>query len=122
MSTNFVGWAALVANAVASFIKGMSRAKTTFNIGRGLRPTVGMRLACGLAAMLDGVLLGIPGIICKAMGFRNAEEWFYSIVGKCAEKEALERYAKYNNMRATIFGIDDPQNLVSYENRNLEKG
>ena len=122
MSTNFVGWAALVANAVASFIKGMSRAKTTFNIGRGLRPTVGMRLACGLAAMLDGVLLGIPGIICKAMGFRNAEEWFYSIVGKGAEKEALERYAKYNNMRATIFGIDDPQNLVSYENRNLEKG
>ena len=122
MATNFVGWAALAANAVASFIKGMSRAKTTFNIGRGLRPTVGMRLACGLAAMLNGVLLGIPGIICKAMGFRNAEEWFYSIIGKDAEKKALGRYAKYNNMRATIFGIDDPQNLVAYENRNLEKG
>ena len=122
MATNMIGWAALVANAVASFIKGMSRAKTTFNIGRGLRPTVGMRLACGLAAMLDGVLLGIPGIICKSLGFRNAEEWFYSIIGKDAEKEALGRYAKYNNMRATIFGIDDPQNLVAYENRNLEKG
>ena len=122
MATNMIGWAALVANAVASFIKGMSRAKTTFNIGRGLRPTIGMRLACGLAAMFDGVLLGIPGIICKAMGFRNAEEWFYSIIGKDAEKEALGRYAKYNNMRATIFGIDDPQNLVAYENRNLEKG
>ena len=72
--------------------------------------------------MLDGVLLGIPGTICKAMGFRNAEEWFYSMVGKTAEKEALGRYAKYNSMRATIFGIDDPQNLIAYENRNLEKG
>ena len=122
MATNFVGWAALAATAVTNFIKGMSRAKTTFNIGRGLRPTVGMRLACGLAAMLDGVLLGIPGTICKAMGFRNAEEWFYSMVGKTAEKEALGRYAKYNSMRATIFGIDDPQNLIAYENRNLEKG
>ena len=122
MATNMIGWAALAANAVASFIKGMSRAKTTFNIGRGLRPTVGMRLACGLSAMLDGVLLGIPGIICKSLGFRNAEEWFYFIIGKDAEKEALGRYAKYNNMRATIFGIDDPQNLVAYENRNLEKG
>ena len=122
MATNWIGWAALAANAIASFVKGMSRAKTTFNIGRGLRPTVGMRLACGLAAMLDGVLLGIPGIICKSLGFRNAEEWFYSIIGKDAEKEALGRYAKYNNMRATIFGIDDPQNLVAYENRNLEKG
>ena len=122
MATNWIGWAALAATAVANFIKGMARAKTTFNIGRGLRPTVGMRLACGLAAMLDGVLLGIPGIICKAMGFRNAEEWFYSIVGKGAEKEALDRYAKYNNMRSTIFGIDDPQNLIAYENRNLEQG
>lgn len=122
MSTNWVGWAALTANAVVSFTKGMSRAKTTFNIGRGLRPTVGMRLACGLAAMLDGVLLGIPGIICKAMGFRNAEEWFYSLIGKSAEKDALARYARYNKMRSTIFGIDDPQALVTYENRNIESG
>ena len=122
MATNMIGWAALGATAFTNFIKGMSRAKTTFNIGRGLRPTNGMRTACGLAAMFDGLLLGIPGIICKAMGFRNAEEWFYSLVGKDAEKEALGRYAKYNNMRATIFGIDDPQNLIAYENRNLEQG
>lgn len=122
MASNFVGWAALVANAVVSFTKGMARAKTTFNIGRGLRPTVGMRLSCGLAAMLDGVLLGIPGIICKAMGFRNAEEWFYSLVGKDSEKQALDRYNKYNKMRSVIFGIDNPQSLVTYENRNIEKG
>ena len=122
MATNMIGWAALGLNVVTSFIKGMSRAKTTFNIGRGLRPTNGMRAACGLAAILDGVLLGIPGIIGKSLGFRNAEEWFYSLFGKDAEKEALGRYAKYNNMRATIFGIDDPQNLIAYENRNLEKG
>ena len=122
MATNFVGWAALGATAFTNFIKGMARAKTTFNIGRGLRPTNGMRAACGLAAMFDGVLLGIPGIIGKSLGFRNAEEWFYSLIGKTTEKEALGRYAKYNNMRATIFGIDDPQNLVAYENRNLEKG
>lgn len=122
MASNFVGWAALVANALVSFTKGMARAKTTFNIGRGLRPTVGMRLACGLAAMLDGVLLGIPGIICKALGFRNAEEWFYSIIGKDSEKEAIKRYQKYNKMRSVIFGIDNPQSLVTYENRNIEKG
>ena len=122
MATNWIGWAALVANAITSFIKGMARAKTTFNIGRGLRPTNGMRAACGLAAMFDGVLLGIPGIIGKSLGFRNAEEWFYSLIGKTTEKEALGRYAKYNSMRATIFGIDDPKNLIAFENRNLEKG
>ena len=122
MASNWIGWVALAATAVTTFIKGMANAKTTFNIGRGLRPTVGMRLACGLASMLDGVLLGIPGVICKAMGYRNAEEWFYSIVGKPAEKEALERYQKYNKMRSVIFGIDDPNTLVTYENRNLEKG
>jgi len=122
MATNWIGWAALAATAIVSFTKGLANAKSTFNIGRGMRPTAGMRLACGLAAMLDGVLLGIPGIICKAMGFKNAEEWFYTLVGKASEKEALERYHRYNKFRAVVFGIDEPDKLVEYENRNLEKG
>lgn len=122
MASNFVGWAATIANAVVSFTRGWSNAKSIFKIGRGLRPTLGMRRACGVAAMVDGVLLGIPGIICKAMGFRNAEEWFYSLIGKDSEKQALDRYNKYNKMRSVIFGIDNPQSLVTYENRNIEKG
>ena len=122
LASNWVGWAALAATAIASFTKGMANAKTTFNIGRGMRPTTGMRLVCGLAAMLDGLLLGIPRIICKALGFKSAEDWFYSLVGKKSEKDALARYAKYNKLRSTIFGIDDPEKLIAYENRNIEQG
>ena len=109
----------LIATAVLGFTKGMLDAKKTFGVGVGMKITKGMRVACGFSGALDGVLLGIPGLIAKLFGFANPAQWIYSLIGNKVEKETIERYKKYNSLRATIFGIDDPEKLISYENHNV---
>lgn len=108
--------------AAAGFAKGCTKAKDYFRVGKGSKITTGMRMAAGLADALDSALLGIPGLIATLCGFGNTALWFYDIAGGDAEKAALMRYKKYNTKRAMIFGVDDPDALVAYENRSQGEG
>lgn len=111
-----------IGTAVVGFGKGMIKAKEYFKVGKGMRITVGMRLAAGLADALDMLLFGIPGLIAGWLGKANCATWLYEYVGGDAEKMALERYQEYNKKRAEVFGISDPLALVAYENRSQGEG
>ena len=111
-----------VATAAAGFAKGMLKAKDYFKVGKGMRITVGMKLASGLANAFDMLLMGIPSLICGWLGKANVATWLYEFFGGEAEKMALERYQEYNAKRAVVFGISDPNALVAYENRSVADG
>lgn len=112
----------MIVMAAAGFAKGCTKAKDYFRVGKGMSITTGMRMAAGLADAADMALLGVPGIIATICGFGNTALWFYDIAGGDAEKAALARYKKYNSKRAMIFGVDDPDALVAYENRSQGEG
>ena len=112
----------MLAMAAAGFAKGCTKAKDYFRVGKGMRITTGMRMAAGLADAVDMALLEIPNAIASICGFGNTALWFYDIAGGDAEKAALMRYKKYNTKRAMIFGVDDPDALVAYENRSQGEG
>ena len=111
-----------VGTAAAGFAKGMLKAKDYFKVGKGMRITVGMKLASGLANAFDMLLMGIPSLICDWLGKANVATWLYEFFGGEAEKMALERYQEYNAKRAVVFGISDPNALVAYENRSVADG
>lgn len=111
-----------VATAAAGFAKGMLKAKDYFKVGKGMRITIGMKLASGLANAFDMLLMGIPSLICGWLGKANVATWLYEFFGGDAEKMALERYQEYNAKRAVVFGISDPNALVAYENRSVADG
>lgn len=111
-----------VGTAAAGFAKGMLKAKDYFKVGKGMRITIGMKLASGLANAFDMLLMGIPSLICDWLGKDNVATWLYEFFGGEAEKMALERYREYNNKRAVVFGISDPNALVAYENRSVADG
>jgi len=112
-----VGIAVPVAIAVGGFAKGMLNVKKDFGLGEGIEPSWGMRLSSGLTASLDGLLLGIPGMIAKAAGYPTLAHWFFELVGSKEDKEAIRRYEQYNKLRSKIFGINDPKLLATWENR-----
>ena len=100
------------------FANGARNVRKTLGIGNDMKPTAAMIGICSLAAGLDLVLSEIPTLIAKLLGYKNFAQWLYSMIGSKAEKEAIERYKKYCAMKATIYGIRDPEGLITYQNRD----
>lgn len=100
------------------FANGARNVRKTLGIGNDMKPTAAMIGICSLAAGLDLVLSEIPTLIAKLLGYKNFAQWLYSMIGSKAEKEAIERYKKYCAMKATIYGIRDPEGLIAYQNRD----
>lgn len=118
MSATVVAMAVPLALAAVAFGKGMLDAKKVFKVGKGQSITAGMRLACGAAKALDSLLLGIPSVICNVLGKGDLATWFFELCGSDEDKATIERYKEYNKKRAKIFGIDNPDGLIDYENHN----
>lgn len=121
MSTATIGSiVAAVAMFGAGVAKGAATAKKDLNLGKDMKPTASMRLICGLATGFNSVLFGIPDIIAKTIfKYKSFAQWMYEKFGNKAEKASIERYHKYCAMKAKIYGIDNFQNLIDYENRNV---
>ena len=100
------------------FANGAKNVRKTLGIGNDMKPTAAMIGICSLAAGLDLVLSEIPTLIAKLLGYKNFAQWLYSMMGSKAEKEAIEQYKKYCAMKATIYGIKDPEGLIAYQNRD----
>lgn len=116
-STPVIGWIAWGVSIAAGFTKGLVKVKDYFKLGTGIKPNIGMKLCSGLANCLDAALFGIPSIVCKLLGKPNVAVWLYDHVGTAAAKAAMERYRKYNQQRAAVFGVNDPDALINFENR-----
>ena len=118
-----VGVAIPIAGAVAGFTKGMTNAKKYFKVGKGMKVPMTMRVSCGLADALDGLLCGIPGIIAKLAGKESLAVMFYDLISSPESKASLTRYMQYNTKRAKIYGVASGEKLSEYENRNMaQKG
>lgn len=100
------------------FANGAKNVRKTLGIGNDMKPTAAMIGICSLAAGLDLVLSEIPTLIAKLLGYKNFAQWLYSMIGSKAEKEAIEQYKKYCAMKATIYGIRNPEGLIAYQNRD----
>ena len=100
------------------FANGAKNVRKTLGIGNDMKPTAAMIGICSLAAGLDLVLSEIPTLIAKLLGYKNFAQWLYNMIGSKAEKEAIEQYKKYCAMKATIYGIKDPEGLIAYQNRD----
>lgn len=104
--------------AVTDFFKGMGLVSKYFDLGKGIKPPLELRICSGLAEALSGLLFGIPGIIASFMGKSSFVELLFDWFGSKEMKSSMNRYHQYNEKRARIFGIDDPQALVAFEDRN----
>lgn len=104
--------------AVTDFFKGMGLVSKYFDLGKGIKPPAELRICSGLAEALSGLLFGIPGIIASFMGKSSFAELLFDWFGSKEMKSSMNRYHQYNEKRAKIFGIDDPQALVAFEDRN----
>ena len=117
-----IGQALWIASIVAGFTKGLVKAKSYFKIGAGQRISAGMRLCSGLANCLDGALFGIPGLIAGFMGAPNVAVWLFDKIGSTVDKAVIERFRRFNEKRAMIYGIQDPDALSAFENRQYIAG
>ena len=117
-----IGQVIWITSIVASFTKGLVKAKTYFKVGAGQRISAGMRLCSGLANCIDGALFGIPGLIASFMGAPNVAVWLFDKIGRDADKAVIERYRRFNEKRALIYGIQDPDALSAFENRQYIAG
>ena len=117
-----IGQAIWIASIVAGFTKGLVKAKTYFKVGAGQRISAGMRLCSGLANCIDGALFGIPGLIAGFLGSPNVAVWLFDKIGSAADKAVIERYRRFNEKRAAIYGIQDPDALSAFENRQYIAG
>ena len=118
VSLPLAGWAVWGAMILKGFVKGLVKAKEYFTIDNGMPINIGMRLCSGLANCLDAALFGIPSIICAKLGKPNIAVWLYEKIGSKAYQESIDKYRLYNLERAKVFGISDPDALISFENRS----
>lgn len=117
-----IGQALWIASIVTGFTKGLVKAKSYFKIGAGQRISAGMCLCSGLANCLDGALFGIPGLIAGFMGAPNVAVWLFDKIGSTVDKAVIERFRRFNEKRAVIYGIQNPDALSAFENRQYIAG
>lgn len=115
-----IGVAMYLAPVLYNFVKGAARTRSIFGLGAGATIPLGMRLASGCAEAFDAALFGLPGIIQSFIygdKYKTvAEMFFYEVFGDAATKQGIDGYKKYNEKRAKIYGIDNPDLLIKYEN------
>lgn len=119
-----IGLVASIAGAVWDFVNGMSKTRRYFKIGKDDEPTMGMKIAAGLAESLPGLVGAIPGIglFAGILAAMIPPEWVAENVYKifAGEKEEAALAEKQENFRkkAEELGID-PDRLNEYENKSL---
>lgn len=119
-----IGLVASIAGAVWDFVNGMSKTRRYFKIGKDDEPTMGMKIAAGLAESIPGLVGAIPGIglFAGILAAMIPPEWIAENVYKifAGEKEEAALAEKQENFRkkAEELGID-PDRLNEYENKSL---
>ena len=119
-----IGLVAAIAGAVWDFVNGMSKTRRYFKIGKDDEPTMGMKIAAGLAESIPGLVGAIPGIglFAGILAAMIPPEWVAENVYKifAGEKEEAALAEKQENFRkkAEELGID-PDRLNEYENKSL---
>lgn len=119
-----IGLVAAIAGAVWDFVNGMSKTRRYFKIGKDDEPTLGMKIAAGLAESIPGLVGAIPGIglFAGILAAMIPPEWVAENVYKifAGEKEEAALAEKQENFRkkAEELGID-PDRLNEYENKSL---
>jgi hypothetical protein len=95
----------------------MMDAKKMFMLGAGQRITNSMKICCGVASALDEATLGLLGVVANLCGKPNFPIWVYEIIGSEGEKAAMDRYQRFNQLRAKIYGIENADALAVFENK-----
>ncbi len=119
-----VGLVATIAGAVWDFVNGMSKTRRYFKIGKDDEPTMGMKIAAGLAESIPGLVGAIPGIglFAGILAAMIPPEWVaenvYKIFAGDKEEAALAEKQENFRKKAEELGID-PDRLNEYENRSL---
>ena len=119
-----IGLVASIAGAVWDFINGMSKTRRYFKIGKDDEPTMGMKIAAGLAESIPGLVGAIPGIglFAGILAAMIPPEWIaenvYKIFAGAKEEAALAEKQENFRKKAEELGID-PDRLNEYENKSL---
>ena len=119
-----IGLVAAIAGAVWDFVNGMSKTRRYFKIGKDDEPTMGMKIAAGLAESIPGLVGAIPGIglFAGILAAMIPPEWVaenvYKIFAGDKEEAALAEKQENFRKKAEELGID-PDRLNEYENRSL---
>ena len=119
-----IGLVASIAGAVWDFVNGMSKTRRYFKIGKDDEPTMGMKIAAGLAESIPGLVGAIPGIglFAGILAAMIPPEWIaenvYKIFAGAKEEAALAEKQENFRKKAEELGID-PDRLNEYENKSL---
>ena len=106
-----VGIAILVAQYVASFLGGYNNTDRYLGIGKGVKPTLGMKLVSGMAALISDICFGLIPI-------KETVNWLLKAIMSQAEKFALENGKDFDKQRAQLLGVDKDR-LVEYETMGM---
>ena len=102
-----VGWAIIAAQTAADFISGMSKTSRYFKLGKGIKPTLAMRLTSGAVNVLSGLTFGL---IPTEMLVNK----IYEITAKDSVKDAINKGKDFVDKRAKVLGVDGSR-LAEYE-------
>ena len=102
-----VGWAILIGQSVLDFTTGMARTSRYFKLGKGIKPTLAMRVTSGLVNMLSGFLFGL-------IPTETLVNIIYNLTAKDSTREAIKKGQDFVSKRAKVLGVD-PNRLAEYE-------
>jgi len=102
-----VGWAIIAAQTAADFISGMNKTSRYFKLGKGIKPTLAMRLTSGAVNVLSGLTFGL---IPTEMLVNK----IYEITAKDSVKDAINKGKDFVDKRAKVLGVDGKR-LAEYE-------
>ena len=110
-ASNPIGWGVLVAQTAADFISGMNKTSRYFKLGKGIKPTLGMRITSGLTNILSNFLFGL-------LPTETLVNIIYNFTASNVTKDAMNKGRDFVNKRAKIMGVDGAR-LTEYETMPL---
>lgn len=110
-ASNPIGWGVLVAQTAADFISGMNKTSRYFKLGKGIKPTLGMKITSGLTNILSNFLFGL-------LPTETLVNIIYNFTASNVTKDAMNKGRDFVNKRAKIMGVDGAR-LTEYETMPL---
>ena len=109
--SNPVGWALTIAQAVAAVVSGWSNTKRYFNLGKGIEPTIPMKITSAIVSLLSDFVFGLIPV-------PEMVNWIFNLTASDETKKSMEEGRGFVEKRAKILGVESKR-LTEYETKTI---
>ena len=109
--TNPIGWGFTVAQAVAALVTGWTSTKRYFSLGKGIQPTIPMRITSAIVSLLSDFCFGLIPV-------SQMVNFIFNLTASDETKKGMEEGRAFVEKRAKILGVDSKR-LTEYESQTI---